>query len=82
MTSLRILIVDDHAVVRRGVRSLLESQPPLAALPTFGGLTKYLKILRISLMERLVYRADFFVTTLFRFLPLLSTLSEKQLEGF
>ncbi len=27
MTSLRILIVDDHAVVRRGVRSLLESRP-------------------------------------------------------
>jgi DNA-binding NarL/FixJ family response regulator len=27
VTTLRILIVDDHAVVRRGVRSLLESQP-------------------------------------------------------
>jgi len=27
VTQLRILIVDDHAVVRRGVRSLLESQP-------------------------------------------------------
>jgi DNA-binding NarL/FixJ family response regulator len=27
MTRLRILIVDDHAVVRRGVRSLLESEP-------------------------------------------------------
>jgi DNA-binding NarL/FixJ family response regulator len=27
VTPLRILIVDDHAVVRRGVRSLLESQP-------------------------------------------------------
>jgi DNA-binding NarL/FixJ family response regulator len=27
VTSLRILVVDDHAVVRRGVRSLLESQP-------------------------------------------------------
>jgi len=26
-TSLRIVIVDDHAVVRRGVRALLESQP-------------------------------------------------------
>ena len=26
MTSLRIMIVDDHAVVRRGVRALLESQ--------------------------------------------------------
>ena len=24
---LRIVIVDDHAVVRRGVRALLESQP-------------------------------------------------------
>jgi DNA-binding NarL/FixJ family response regulator len=27
MTSLRVVIVDDHAVVRRGVRALLESQP-------------------------------------------------------
>ena len=36
-------------------------------------MSKYLKILRISLMERLVYRADFFVATLFRFLPLLTT---------
>ena len=34
---------------------------------------KYFKILRISLVERLVYRADFFVTTFFRFLPLITT---------
>src|SRR5439155_8039289 len=34
---------------------------------------KYWKILRISLVERLVYRADFFVTTFFRFLPLATT---------
>ena len=27
MSPLRIVIVDDHAVVRRGVRALLESQP-------------------------------------------------------
>jgi DNA-binding NarL/FixJ family response regulator len=27
MTSLRVVIVDDHAVVRRGVRALIESQP-------------------------------------------------------
>jgi DNA-binding NarL/FixJ family response regulator len=27
MTPLRLLVVDDHAVVRRGVRALLESQP-------------------------------------------------------
>jgi ABC-2 type transport system permease protein len=50
--------------------------PPFAALSRPGllaGPLKYLKILRISLMERLVYRADFFVATLFRFLPLLTT---------
>lgn len=34
---------------------------------------KYLKILRISLVERLAYRADFFLTTFFRFLPLMTT---------
>jgi ABC-2 type transport system permease protein len=39
-----------------------------------ASLTKYLKILRISLVERLVYRADFFVSTVFRFLPLVTTL--------
>ena len=27
MTPLRIIVVDDHAVVRRGIRALLESQP-------------------------------------------------------
>ena len=38
MTSLRILVVDDHAVVRRGVRALLESQPgwEVAAEATTG----------------------------------------------
>src|SRR5437660_8809770 len=39
-----------------------------------GSLKKYWKILRISLVERLVYRADFFVSTIFRFLPLVTTL--------
>jgi ABC-2 type transport system permease protein len=31
---------------------------------------KYWKILRVSLVERLVYRADFFISTVLRFLPL------------
>ncbi len=35
-------------------------------------LRKYLKILRVSLVERLTYRADFFVVTVFRFLPLVT----------
>src|SRR5437763_13531810 len=52
--------------------------PQAVALPVvppgrLAALAKYLKILRISLMERLVYRADFFVATLFRFLPLSTT---------
>lgn len=34
---------------------------------------KYWRILRISLTERLVYRADFFISTVFRFLPLLTS---------
>src|SRR5437016_13550197 len=40
----------------------------------FAGLRKYGKILRISLVERMVYRADFMVSTVFRFLPLVTTL--------
>src|ERR1043165_3215546 len=39
----------------------------------FRGPRKYLKILRISLVERLAYRADFFLTTFLRFLPLVTT---------
>jgi ABC-2 type transport system permease protein len=39
-----------------------------------GGFKKYGKILRISLVERMVYRADFLVSTIFRFLPLVTTL--------
>src|SRR5438309_9943693 len=44
------------------------------ALPASAGpLKKYWKILRISLVERLVYRADFIVSTVFRFLPLVTS---------
>ena len=42
-------------------------------MQTVLSLRKYLKILRISLVERLAYRADFFLTTFFRFLPLITT---------
>ena len=40
----------------------------LVALP------KYLKIYRVSLTERLVYRADFFLGTILRFLPTVTTI--------
>jgi ABC-2 type transport system permease protein len=39
-----------------------------------SSLRKYGRILRISLIERMVYRADFMVSTVFRFLPLVTTL--------
>jgi ABC-2 type transport system permease protein len=35
---------------------------------------KYWRIFRISLIERLVYRGDFFLATLLRFLPLVTTI--------
>jgi ABC-2 type transport system permease protein len=37
-------------------------------------LAKYWKIFRVSLGERMVYRADFFLSTVLRFLPLLTTI--------
>ena len=57
----------------------LAVNPPAAPLPVLpapgivASLRKYAKILRISLVERLVYRADFFVSTVFRFLPLITS---------
>jgi ABC-2 type transport system permease protein len=39
-----------------------------------GGLRKYVKILRVSLLERMTYRADFILSTFFRFLPMLTTI--------
>jgi ABC-2 type transport system permease protein len=63
--------------MRRGDRHLsadaLRNEPITRAPSMFRSVRKYLKILRVSLVERLTYRADFFVATLFRFLPLITT---------
>ena len=37
-------------------------------------LRKYFYVLRIALSERLVYRTDFFLSTLMRFAPMVSTI--------
>ncbi len=48
--------------------------PPLVASPGFmGSLRKYLRIFRVSLVERLAYRADFLLGTVLRFLPLVTS---------
>src|SRR5260370_20387811 len=54
-------------------------QPVDAALvaPGFNplrGLAKYSKIFRVSLTERLHYRGDFFLGTILRYLPMLTTI--------
>ena len=61
---------------RRGVPGMsptLSSSDTLVVPAPGSALRKYWKILRISMVERLVYRADFIVSTLFRFLPLLTS---------
>src|SRR4051794_23208747 len=47
---------------------------PLSALRRASPLRKYWNIFRASLTERLAYRADFFLSTLLRFLPMLTTI--------
>lgn len=53
--------------------ALLSPEPGPVLRPPANPLKKYWKILRISLVERLVYRADFIVSTVFRFLPLVTS---------
>src|SRR5262249_33795781 len=39
-----------------------------------AGVRKYWRILRVSLTERLTYRADFLLSTVLRFLPMITTI--------
>jgi ABC-2 type transport system permease protein len=65
-------------------------EPPGSRL--LRSLRKYAKILRVSLTERLVYRGDFFLSTILRFLPMITTIllweaiyegsGQTQLSGF
>lgn len=51
------------------------SLPDGSATPGLAdAIRKYLKIVRITMVERMTYRADFFLTTFFRFLPMLTTI--------
>jgi ABC-2 type transport system permease protein len=47
---------------------------PLAPSHFRRALAKYWRIFRVSLIERLVYRGDFFLSTVLRFLPMLTTI--------
>src|SRR5207247_6441118 len=69
--------------VRRAVPGTGPPHPPLdpsaparaAGLGCPGlALRKYAKILRVSLIERMAYRGDFFLSTFLRFLPMVTTI--------
>jgi ABC-2 type transport system permease protein len=65
--------------------------PPLTRRP-LDKLRKYARIVRISLIERMTYRGDFFIGTILRFLPMITTIllwqaiyagsQQSQLSGF
>src|SRR5262249_359461 len=62
------------------MRPLLRLADPAGSVPVPSGphalrsLRKYAKIVRISLIERMTYRRHFFLPTLLRFLPMLTTI--------
>jgi ABC-2 type transport system permease protein len=52
----------------------LDARAAPAQPPPYAVLFKYAKILRASLIERMVYRADFMLGTTLRFLPMITTI--------
>ena len=63
--------VSQHQPVARAPAGLLNEKPEP---PAAAKLRKYLRIYRVSLTERLVYRGDFFLSTILRFLPMVTTI--------
>jgi ABC-2 type transport system permease protein len=48
--------------------------PAPRAISRRASIRKYVNIFRVSLIERLTYRGDFFLSTVFRFLPMVTTI--------
>lgn len=62
---------NNFSVVPSAGGAAVYTPPP----PTLGStLRKYTKIMRVALSERMVYRADFMISTFLRFLPMLTTI--------
>src|SRR4051794_9144648 len=56
------------------MRPVNPSPDGVAALTPVMSLRKYVKIFRITLVERMVYRADFLLGVVLRFLPMVATI--------
>jgi len=63
-------LLSNPALTAPGGSASFTPPPPTLA----SSLRKYASILRVSLGERLVYRADFLISTFLRFLPMLTTI--------
>jgi ABC-2 type transport system permease protein len=50
------------------------SPPPRPRVAAWGSVRKYWRIVQVSLIERLTYRGDFFLSTFLRFLPMVTTI--------
>lgn len=50
------------------------ASPSLETPDRFVAIRKYSKVFRVALAERMVYRADFMISTFLRFLPMLTTI--------
>lgn len=69
-------IVDESTDRERALKSDSSSIPqsPTLAAASVALIRKYLRIFRVSLIERLAYRGDFFLSTILRFLPMVTTI--------
>jgi ABC-2 type transport system permease protein len=61
-------------VAAGGLQVADQSAATAPARPLAPALRKYWNILRVSLIERMAYRGDFFLSTFLRFLPMLTTI--------
>jgi ABC-2 type transport system permease protein len=59
---------------RKPPEFFLSNPPPGAVAPGSPMFRKYFRIFRVSLIERLAYRGDFFLSTVLRFLPMVTTI--------
>src|SRR5437016_6211921 len=59
---------------RRGRSPMSQADIALPAPGWLQGLRKYYNIFRVSLVERMAYRGDFFLATFLRFLPMVTTI--------
>ena len=65
---------DALAAPTKTTAAIAPAPTPVDAARPRPGMPKYLAIFRVSLAERMTYRGDFLLATIFRFLPMVTTI--------